>query len=549
MSSETNGKKERSRINTLAFWPSFIIAVGFILLGITNQEVFGQFLNASLDWISVHFGWLYLLSTLSAIIFVLILAFSRIGDIKFGGPEAKPEYTLWQWFSMSLCGGIGTGILFWAMGEPIFHMAGPPVALGAEPFSREAGIFAVSQTILHWTLAQYALYSICGVCIGLMAYNRHKALTVTSIFEPFVPKRYQRSIKTFISAASIFCIAGAVSCSMAAGLMQIGSGLDFIFGIPANKLSWFLIAAAIIGAYVISAVSGIKKGMRILSSFCARMFIILMFIVLLGGPTLFILNIGTEAMGDLLNNVFSRSVILPTMADHDTWPKAWIIQFMASFAVYAPLIGLFLSRMARGRTVRQFILMNIFAPSIFCAVWISIWGGSAVYFQHTGIFNVWEAVNSGGMESTIFTLLQNMPFGYLLSVLFMITIFASFATLADPMASTMATLSTKGLLVDDEAPKYLKIVWGCTFGLIAYLLVASKGADAVRGLFSIVGLPMLFMIIFYVICLIKEGGRLSKMKDGLDFRSDEAVAEERRENAEKERREVAEALAATPQNN
>ena len=544
MSTDTNGNKERSRINPLSFWPAFIIAVGFILLGVTNQEVFGQFLNASLDWISVNFGWFYLLFGLSAIIFALILAFTKIGHIKFGGPDAKPEYTLWQWFSMALCGGIGTGILFWAMGEPIFHMAGPPAALGAEPFSRQAGIFAVSQTILHWTLAQYSLYSICGVAIGLMAYNRHKALTVTSIFEPFIPVRYQKSLKTFISAASLFCIAGAVSCSMAAGLMQIGSGLDFIFGIPANKVTWFLIAAAIIGAYVISAVTGIKKGMRILSSFCTRMFMLLLVIVLIGGPTIFILNIGTEAIGDLLNNLFSRSVILPTMAESDTWPKSWIIQFMASFAVYAPLIGLFLSRLARGRTVRQFILMNIFAPSIFCAVWISIWGGCAVYFQHTGIFDIWQAVNTKGMESTIFTLLNNLPFGYLLSVLFIVSVFASFTTLADPMASTMATLSTKGLLVGEEAPRYLKIAWGCTFGLISYFLVASRGADAVRGLFTIVGLPMAFMIVFYVICLIKEGLRLSKMKDGMDFRDDEVVTEERRQAKELERKEIQEAAAA-----
>ena len=220
------------------------------------------------------------------------------------------------------------------------------------------------------------------------------------------------------------------------------------------------------------------------------------------------------------------------------WPKAWIIQFMASFCVYAPLIGLFLSRLARGRTVRQFVMMNIFAPSLFCVVWISVWGGSAVYFQHTGIFDIWEAVNTKGMESTIFTLLQNMPFGYLLSILFIITVFASFTTLADPMASTMATLSTKGLLVEDEAPKYLKIAWGCTFGMISYLLVASNGADAVRGLFTIVGLPMAFMIVFYVICLIREGLRLSKIPGGMDLRDDVAVTEERRLAKQKEIEEI-----------
>ncbi len=234
LGNENEKRSESSRLNPIVFWPGFIIAIGFILLGVSNQEAFGKFLGAALDWISVTFGWFYLLFSLFIIVFIFIIAFSKIGNIKFGGPDAKPEYTMWQWFSMALCGGIGTGILFWAMGEPIFHMATPPVAAGAEPFSREAGIFAVSQTILHWTLAQYAMYSLCGVAIGLMAYNRKKALSVSSVLDPLLPEAYKKPVKNFINTAALFCIAGAVSCSMAAGLMQIGSGLDYIFGIPAN---------------------------------------------------------------------------------------------------------------------------------------------------------------------------------------------------------------------------------------------------------------------------------------------------------------------------
>ncbi len=519
---QNNHDSERSRVNPFAFWPSFLIATGFILLGVSNQKMFGEFLTSSLDWISITFGWFYLLFSLFIIIFVFVIAFTKIGDIKFGGSEAKPEYTTWQWFTMALCGGIGTGILFWAMGEPIYHMATPPLAAGCEPFSRDAGIFAISQAILHWTLAQYAMYSLCGVAIGLMAYNRRKPLSVSSVFDPFLPGKHKQAIKTFLNGSCLFCIAGAVSCSMAAGLMQIGSGVDFIFGIPANKLTWFLIAFAIIGAYIVSSLSGIKKGMRRLSGFCTNVFLLMLAFVLAFGPTLFILNIGTEAIGNLMNNVFSHSLILSTMVE-DSWPKSWIIQFMASFFVYAPLIGLFLCRLARGRTVRQFIFMNIFAPSIFCAVWISVWGGCAVFFQHSGLFDVWASVNANGMESTIFTLLKNIPMGGIISVIFIIAVFASFTTLADPMASTMATLSTKGLLVSEEAPALLKITWGCAFGMIAYLLVASNGADAVRGLFSIVGFPMAIMIMFFIFTIIKEGWRLSGIQGNCDFRSDEEV--------------------------
>ncbi|WP_308694796.1 BCCT family transporter [uncultured Sutterella sp.] len=501
-------KSKKTELAKGIFWPSYLIAVGVIICGILNQKEFGAFLNKGLDWVSLNFGWWLVLFSLLIVLIVAGLAFSKAGDIVIGGPGAKPEYTTWQWFSMSLKGGIGTGILFWAMGEPIFHMAAPPAAAGAAAMSREAGIFAVSQTMLHWTIAQYAMYSICAVGIALMAYNRKSSISITSIFEPYVRSSLFPTIKTFITALSLICIVGALACSMAVGIMQINSGLDFFFGIPVNNVTGLAIAGAMVCVYVISCLTGIKKGMRILSSFCTMVFIGLMIYVLVAGPTLFVLDLGTESLGQLFNRFFEHSVILPTMTEGETWSKSWIIQFMAAFFVYAPIIGLFLARLGRGRTVRQFILMNIGAPSLFCIVWIAIWVGATVWLQYSGTMDVWQMVNTKGLEVTIFTILDSMPFARILAVFFIIAVFFSFSTMADSITGTMATLSTKNLGVEDEAPRWLKVIWGVSFGVIGYLLVASGGADSVRGMFTIVGLPISLIVIAYVYCTLCESNRM-----------------------------------------
>ena len=176
--------KKKTELAKGVFWPSYLIGIAVIVLGIANQKLFGSILDAGLNWVSDNFGWWLVLFALILVLLVFGLAFSKAGDVVIGGAGAKPEYTMWQWFSMSLKGGIGTGILFWAMGEPIFHMAAPPAAAGAQPFTREAGLFAISQTMLHWTIAQYAMYSLCAVGVALMAYNRRRTISVSSIL-PF----------------------------------------------------------------------------------------------------------------------------------------------------------------------------------------------------------------------------------------------------------------------------------------------------------------------------------------------------------------------------
>ena len=503
-----NGKK----LNHLALWPALALLAVLIGFGVFKTEALGSLLTTILYGMADKGGWFFCLFTIMAIILTLVLALTKIGDIKIGGPNATPDYKTWNWITMSLCGGIGTGLLFWAMGEPMYHFMTPPVAAGVEAGSRGAAIFAISQAMWQWSIPQYCLYTICAVAFALTAYNMKKPLAFGPVLDSAFGKK-SKGLETFIHGLSIFTMCGAVACSMGVGLMQIGAGLANLLGLTPGPTVWLIIAVVVTAIFTLSCVSGIGTGLKKMSSFTTIAFIGILIYIILFGPSGFSAKLGTEALATLLDHPLERTAILNTMAEGDTWAADWEIQYWASFIVYAPIIGMFLSRMAKGRTLRQFILVNVLAPSIFCMVWIAIFGGVAINMQVSGSFDIWNAVNTNGMEATIFFILDSFPLGKVLIVVFLVAICTSFSTLADPMAAACATMSVHGLSVDDEAPKKVKILIGVIMGAIAYILVASGGIGSVKGMWVIIGLPIAFVQMIVIISAFRNGNKALKHKD------------------------------------
>lgn len=499
-------------LNKAALYPALVCLAVFIGFGVFRQEALGSFLNILLYGMADHVGWFFELLTLLVILLTFVLAFSKFGSIRIGGPEAKPDFKTWNWITMSLCGGIGTGLLFWAMGEPIFHFMTPPVAAGVEAGSRGAAIFAIAQTMWNWSIPQYCLYTICAVSFAVITYNRKKTLAYGPIITSVTGKKSGK-LETIIHAITIFTMCGAVACSMGVGLMQIGAGVQSVFGITPSKVVWLITAVIIVTLFTASCVSGIGNGLKKLSSFTTVVFIGILIYVLIMGPGTFCAKLGTESFAYLADHVVESTAILNTLAPKDTWYADWIVQYLASFIVYAPILGMFLSRLAKGRTIKEFILVNVLAPSIFCMVWIAVFGGITINLQTSGGFDIWKAVNTNGMESAIFYILGSFPLGKLLIVAFVVSIFTSFSTMADPVAAALATISTHGLSVDDEAPRKLKIAMGLIMGVISYILVASGGVSSVKGMWVIIGLPIAFILILIIISAFRTAGRCIKSED------------------------------------
>lgn len=507
---KTTAKMEKTEVRWGALVPACAITAGFIALGFTDEETLGESLKAALEWVSSYFGAFFLLFSLFIILITLGISFTRFGDIRLGGENARPDYSRTTWFVVALNGCIGTGILFWAMGEPIFHFAAPPAGAAALPFTREAAIFAVSQTMIHWTVGQYAMYSLAGLVIGILAYNFGRHLSITSFLTDLLPPKLYRFAATLIHGTSLCCIAGAVSCSLGVGLLQIASGLEHLAIVGSSASTWLLIDLVLGGVFLTSSLLGIRRGLSWISRICTAIFIFLMLWVLALGPTRFIADLGVTSFGMFLNDFIEHSLILPVMTPGETWSRDWNIQFTASFFVYAPVLGLFLARLARGRTVREFVWMNIVAPSVFCILWIAVWAGMTIEAQWTGALDIWKYVNERGMESTIFSLFTLLPASRFLTVIFCCAVFFSLATMCDAITGTMAILSSKNLTVEDHPPRSLKIFWGCAIAASAYILIASGGIVSVRSLFAIIGIPTATLLILYLWFLLAQRTRLAQ---------------------------------------
>ncbi len=498
-----NKLTEDRRLNKAAFLPAIIILGLFIIAGIIWKEPVGNFMTMLLYGMADYFGAYINLLSLTFIILAVVFIISRYGDIVIGGPDAKPEYSMFNWCCMSLCSGIGTGLLFWAMGEPIFHFMTTPSAIG-EPNTRRAGIFAISQAMWNWSFVQYSMYAVCAAAFAIICYNKGKSLSFNSIVQAAAGKNIPW-LNTLITATVIFCLMGGTANSMGVGLMQIGAGLESAFNIPQSAAVWLIAAISITVIFVLSCVSGIGRGLKMVSSACTYIFIFLLFYVFIFGNTEFITKITSESIGFMIDNWGTHTTIMNAMSPDDKWFADWIVQYWASFIVYAPVIGMFLARMGRGRTVRTFMLVQILFPSLFCILWIGVFGGQTIYLQTSGNLDVWQAVSTYGMQSAVFQILGTLPMSKLITIIFLLTVTLSFCTLADPMASVAATLSVKSLSADAEAPKKQKIIVGCILGATAYTLVATGGINSVKGMFTLVGLLQSAVMILCAAALFKCG--------------------------------------------
>ena len=527
-----NLNKNDTRVNLVAFLPAIIILILFVIAGIIWTEEVGAFMTKLLYGMADYFG--AYINLLSLVFVILGVAFiiMRYGDVVIGGKDAKPEFSMPTWCAMSICSGIGTGLLFWAMGEPIYHYMTSPTGI-VEAGTREAAIFAVAQAMWDWSFVQYCMYAICGAAFAIICYNRHKALNFNSIVECVTGKR-RPWLNTLITAVVIFCLMGATSNSMGVGLMQIGAGLQAAFGVEQSAFVWLLAAIFVTVIFVLSCVSGIGKGLKLVSSACMYFFIFLLVYVFVFGNTEFITKITSESIGFIFDNFGKMTTTENAMVEaSDSWFADWIVQYWASFIVYAPVIGMFLAKMGRGRKVRTFMLVQILVPSLFCILWIGVFGGQTMYLQTSGTLDIWEAVNTDGMQATVFQILGTLPLAKVIIVLFLCTVTLSFCTLADPMASVAATLSCNSLSAESEPPKAQKIIVGCLLGATAYTLVATGGINSVKGMFTLVGLLQSVVLIMCAIVLFKYGkkcyylpnsGYIDKCEDDLSDKEKEAEA-------------------------
>ena len=454
-----------------------------------TQDVF----STILDFINEKLGWFYILDFNIFVLVAIYFAFSRYGKIKLGGPFALPEFSTPSWYAMLLSAGLGIGLMFWGVAEPIFHYTSPAPLFPVEAGSVDAGKAALATTYLHWGVHGWALYGLVALALGFFAYNRGLPLTFRSIFYPILGPRIYGGWGNAIDILTVIATLFGLATSLGFGAQQAAAGLNKLFGAPDNLTFQILLILGITALATISVVAGLDAGVKRLSELNIWLAGAFLIFVLLVGPTLFVLSLYTQSLGYYVQ-------ILPEFAfwnaafTETQWQAWWTIFYWGWWISWSPFVGMFIARISKGRSVRELLVGVIFLPSILCFLWMSVFGGSAINLQMTGERDVASAVNEN-VATALFDMLEAFPLTGLVSFVGVLLLISFFVTSSDSGSLVVDHLTSGGKL---DSPKPQRVFWAVMEGLVAIALLIGGGLSALQTAAVSIGLP--FAVILLIMC-------------------------------------------------
>lgn len=505
---KSKGTNKPTRWNV--FIPCFFVIGGAAILGIVNNAWLTEVTKGIFTWSLMSFGWLYQIVAMVTLVLVSLLAFSKIGKIRLGGPEAQSKYSFGAWFAMTLTGGIATGLITYGVNEVLVYFGniyGELDGYGIQALSEEASYFAMGRCFYNWTIIPYAMYALSGVIIAYMYFNRKQELSVSASLTPLFGQKVTTGFwKALIDILSVLAIALGLASSLGAGLALIGTGLSAAYGIAQGPIVWFTLTTIITVTFTVASATGVDKGIKWLAGFTSKIFYVLLIVLFVIGPTIYILNMANVGLGYWLDRFWMWGFDPSTVGGSAlvTW---WTMYDWAIWIAYAPLMGIFFAIIAYGRTIRQFLIINWILPSVFGFVWFSVWGSTALNWQSSGKADIIACIQQNGAVAGIWEFLKHVPLGAILIPLIILTLIAAFSTTADTMSTTIAALCTKGARHDEEPALWQKIIWGVSIGLIACIMVAfgggEQGVDGVKYLAACGGFVVLSIFILQIASTIK----------------------------------------------
>lgn len=471
----------------------FIISVAFSLLVIAYGFVFhkqlGEISGSIMSWVSARFGWLYILVVFGLIIFLGYIAFSKYGKIKLGDEDDKPEYSNFSWFSMLFCGSTGIGLVFWSIAEPLSHYVSPPE--GIEPGTIEAANFSIRTCFLHWGITQWACFAIVGLGIAYFQFRKKTNSQISNLLTPIVgEKAVNGPFGKAIDIFSVLVSVAGVATSLGLGVSQICGGLNYLWDVPNNQNTWLLIIVVITCVFLLSAISGINKGIKTLSNINTWLAIALLVLGFIVGPHTTIMNTLVNGLGQHIQNFIGDTTMLSPFGDN-TWVMNWRVFYFAWFIAWTPFVGMFIARISRGRTVREFIIGVVMIPTVVTIVWLSVFGTIAL--SATGEYTL-EILKdlAASPETAVFIVFEKYPLSKLLSALVIALLAIFFITSADSATFSLSMMTSEGML---NPPKWKKVVWAVIEAAMAYVLLSVGSLKPLQTISIAATLPFLLIII------------------------------------------------------
>ncbi|MCO0597784.1 BCCT family transporter [Peribacillus butanolivorans] len=488
--------KKSSAFTNSVFIVSFLIVSLFIIWGLCFNDqlavISGTILKATL----VQFDWFYVGAVFLFLLFSIVLPFTRYGSVRLGQEKDRPEFKTGSWIAMLFSAGMGVGIMFYGVAEPVMHYSAPPVGEG---FTENAARTAMKYSYFHWGLHAWAIYTVIGLALAYFQYKKQLPALVSSAFYPVLKERIHGPIGKAIDILAVTTTVFGVATSLGLGSMQISSGIEYVFAIPKTTSVSVTVIVVTTVLFLISASTGLKRGIRYLSNSTVILSLVLMAIVLALGPTVNILRIFFQTTGSYLNDLLSMSLRLEPF-HKDTWISSWTVFYWAVWISWGPAVGMFIARISRGRTIREFILGVLIAPSLGCFAWFSIFGGTAIDFIHNGGNKALASAITADVSLALFELFKYMPLSTMLSIIGFILIVFYYITLADASTYVLGMISEKG----NENPSLLiKITWGVIQALVAISLLLAGGLETIQTIAVVTAFPFTGIIIWMCVSFLK----------------------------------------------
>lgn len=488
----------QNKSTNLVFWISTGAISVFILIGAMFPEQLAYWAEYAFEWTTANFNGFYLLVTAFFIIFCVYMAFSKYGHIKLGEDDSKPEYTYFTWIGMLFSAGFGVALVFWGVSEPVEHFISPPP--GYDGGTEETIQIALQYAMFHWGIHQWAIFAVIGLSLAYFRFRKQRPILISTAIEPLMNNKVGAipGWRVVIDILAVLATAIGVATTLGLGVLQLSGGLNFIYDIPDEMGTQLIIIVVLMVAYLISSITGLNKGIRMLSIVNLSLAFFMMFFVFFVGPTAHLFNTFVSGMGNYLQNIIGMSFQVK-LVEETEWGSEWTIFYWAWAMAWSPFVGTFIARVSKGRTIREFITGVMLVPPLVAIAWMAVFGGAALYLETVVEAPIVDAVDED-MEAGLFVTLQQFPFGGLLSVLAIILIFTFLITSANSATFVLGMMTTRSL----DPSVGSKVVWGVFISAIAIILLMASGLAGLQTASLLAALPFSIIMILICVALLKE---------------------------------------------
>ncbi|GGA61592.1 BCCT family transporter [Pseudoclavibacter endophyticus] len=483
----------------VVFWASIGFVAAFVLWASLSPQSLDTTMTSTMDWIASSIGWMYLIVPLGCIILLVYLAFSRFGGIRLGTDESRPDFNTFAWLAMILATVMGIGLISYGVAEPISHFLTPPHGL-AEPGTMEAAVRAMQFSYFDWGPHAWAIFGVFGLAIAYSTHRRGNPGLVSPMLRPVLGKIVDGWVGKAIDVFAILATLFGTTTSLGLGASQISEGLERVFGIPSGLVPQIVIIAAITVIFTLSALSGVNRGIKYLSQFTMIVSALFGVYVLIVGPTNFITNLFVRATGQFFTDFFQVSLLTPATPDDVQWMQWWTYFMMAWWLSWGAFVGVFLAKISKGRTVREFIAAVLGVPSLVFFLWFTIMGGTAINIDmfQGGTIGIEAGEN---VQSAFFETLTHLPLTGITSIIIMILVVVFFVTGADSNTFVLSMMSSRGTLAPSRP---VLATWGVLTGVCAIVLLIVGGLSALQKAAMLSGLPFTVIVALLGVSLVKE---------------------------------------------